>query len=124
MGNMAVWYGVLAILTNFKAFVATHADQLSRTEIVHNLHLERDSSKLECALARNAWTKDRIKSDFQAGIQEMIQFGRQASASMMHEYHLPVFTVSSMDYQKLVQIRKRDGTAETFTRVPDTGMWL
>lgn len=50
------------------AFVATQTDLLQRSEIVKSLHLPIETSVVECAKARNDFTKERLRSDFFDGI--------------------------------------------------------
>eukprot|EP01122_Echinamoeba_exundans_P016614 TRINITY_DN8479_c0_g1_i1.p1 TRINITY_DN8479_c0_g1~~TRINITY_DN8479_c0_g1_i1.p1 ORF type:complete len:1374 (+),score=380.54 TRINITY_DN8479_c0_g1_i1:97-4218(+) len=100
-------------------FIATHADQLNRTEMVKNLKLPRDTPLLEVAKARNAYTRTRIKADFKAGLEEMARNAKQ-SADAVRSFYLPVFTVSSFDYQKCVGHFAADGGPSTFVDPEDT----
>jgi len=45
-------------------FIATQTDVLFRSEIVQNLKLSEETSLLDCASARNAFTKKRVTEDF------------------------------------------------------------
>ena len=47
------WMGELA-------FVATQSDIFNRSELIENLHLSEEATVLECALARNAFTKKEV----------------------------------------------------------------
>lgn len=64
--------------------------------MIRNLNLPDDASRYECAKARNEFTRNRIKDDFKAGLEEM----EANSSSKSRDFSLPVFTVSSMDFQK------------------------
>ena len=63
--------------------------------------LDQSSTAQECALARNEYTRRRLQRDFHAGLAEMAeQAGERApSAEALARFELPVFTVSSRDYQ-------------------------
>ena len=74
------------------AFIATHADIVNRSELINNLNLVDGTSKRECAKQRNNFTKNRIKEDFKAGLEEMVQLSGNNVKS--RDFYLPVFTVS------------------------------
>ena len=106
-------------------FIATQTDSLLRSEICENLRLGTGHSTLDAALARNAFTTDRIRKDFVEGIVEMHAEGGEAPdarADIARKYTLPVFTCSAVEYQKLQRLRLDDGTAQVFQDVEDTGL--
>ena len=45
-------------------FAATQSDNILRSEIAGNLGLPQDTPLLDCAVARNRFTKERIQKDF------------------------------------------------------------
>lgn len=94
-------------LSGALAFVATQTDLLQRSEIIKSLKLPRATTTEECAVARNTFTKQRLQSDFYDGIAEMASVaGDHVSREELESrYRLPVFTVSSVDFQKLAGFR-------------------
>ena len=56
--------GVLGSLV----FIATHTDVLMRSEVAENLNLRPDATSLECALARSAFFRSKLHSDFYRGM--------------------------------------------------------
>eukprot|EP00301_Raphidiophrys_heterophryoidea_P005572 c12327_g1_i3.p1 GENE.c12327_g1_i3~~c12327_g1_i3.p1 ORF type:complete len:851 (-),score=232.50 c12327_g1_i3:423-2975(-) len=104
-------------------FIATQSDVIQRTEVIKSLGLSELASVRECALARNAFTKQRILSDFYEGLQEMSITAGETPPSREEleiRFRLPTFCVSSLDYQKLASIRKLDGNASVWQHVQDT----
>lgn len=92
------------------AFIATQSDVLDRSEAVRSLRLPAGTSLLQCAQARNQFTVQRLKQDFHAGLREMAaQAGSADADALVSRFDLPIFTVSSMDYQKLKGLRPADG---------------
>ena len=84
-------------------FVATQSDVLQPHEIRRALKLRADASVQECAAARNKFTSQRVASDFLDGLVEMATAAGDTVDRDEYErkFKLPVFTVSSMDYQKV-----------------------
>ncbi|EOD32468.1 hypothetical protein EMIHUDRAFT_456065 [Emiliania huxleyi CCMP1516] len=69
--------------------------------------LTLDSSPAE---ARNEYTAGRLRKDFHAGLRELAeQAGEADAAALTARFELPVFAVSSVDYQKLAGLRPGDG---------------
>jgi hypothetical protein len=106
------------------AFVATQTDILQRSEVIASLKLARSTTIAECAQARNAFTKQRLKKDFFDGIAEMAMAAGDnvTRGSIEARYDLPVFCVSSVDFQKLAGLRPLDGpsiwTEAASTEIP------
>jgi hypothetical protein len=122
------------------AFVATHTDVLVRSEVVENLGLDPAAGLLECALARSAFTKRRVREDFLRGLEPDAlpdapstaaaaaaaaaaavsaadPAGEDAPAAgpaQRARWALPVFTVSAVDFQKLAGVRVGDGPPAVF----------
>jgi hypothetical protein len=81
-------------------------------QIIRSLGLPEDTSARDCALARNAFTKERILSDFYEGLQEMSIMAGETPverSELEARFKLPVFCISALDYQKIRRIRKSDG---------------
>jgi hypothetical protein len=104
------------------AFIATHSDVLRRAEAIRSLKLPDDATLRECALARNRYTEQRLRSDFAAGLRELAaQAGdRSAGGEAARADKLPVFTVSSIDFQKLSGLRPADGPPSVWDDVEQT----
>jgi len=100
-------------------FVATQSDDLHASELRDNLglNLAHDMPLRErralCAKARNDYTRKRILDDFHEGVLEMSRAaGEDVDPQIIRErYDLPVFCVSSIDFQKLAGLRRGDGAA-------------
>lgn len=70
--------------------------------MIRNLGLDSRSTRLECAKARNEFTRSRIKADFQAGkgtkiillillgLEEMV--ANAGGTEILRDFYLPVFT--------------------------------
>lgn len=119
--------------TSSIAFVCTQTDSLNRWEMVQNLRLAEDATALECALARNRFAAKRIKSDFREGLRDiaMAAGGDEGEADLDREVDptlarrlqackIPVFTVSSRDYQSLSGLI--DEPPVVFSDLYDTGI--
>eukprot|EP01114_Cavostelium_apophysatum_P012584 TRINITY_DN2852_c0_g1_i1.p1 TRINITY_DN2852_c0_g1~~TRINITY_DN2852_c0_g1_i1.p1 ORF type:complete len:1432 (-),score=454.04 TRINITY_DN2852_c0_g1_i1:258-4553(-) len=100
------------------AFVATHCDQGERSELIDNLDLAPDTTFREAAKARNNFTKNRIKEDFKLGLEEMSTLA--GGTQKTREFYLPVFTVSSLDFQKICGLRPGDGGPSIWGSSEDT----
>ena len=104
------------------AFVATQSDVIQRSEAVQSLHLPERSSLRECARARNAYTARRLASDFRAGLHEMARDAGESSSdaeALAGKHSLPIFTVSSFEYQQLLGLYPHDGTKPRVWRDPE-----
>mmetsp|Transcript_19729 Transcript_19729/g.54804 ORF Transcript_19729/g.54804 Transcript_19729/m.54804 type:complete len:1112 (-) Transcript_19729:310-3645(-) len=103
-------------------FVATQSDNLLQTEIAQNLGLPEGTPIHECAAKRNEFTKQRIQEDFLDGLEEMQRMSGAAvnREELRAKFHLPVFTVSGMDFQKLSGVRETDGEAKVWTDIEGT----
>ena len=101
-------------------FVATQSDKLHQNEIVESLgdrfSLTQESDRQECAIARNEYTRERILEDFYQGIEDMQKLApeRMQPHEVRERYKLPVFCVSSFEYQQFIGVRKFDGEPKTF----------
>ena len=98
-------------------FVATQSDVLQRSEVVRALKLDAGASLYDCAVARNAYTRDRVKADFYAGLQDMDRAAGDAprsAAELEAQFTMPVYCVSSVDYQKLKGVRGDDGPPQVY----------
>ncbi|KAH8048053.1 hypothetical protein JL720_15915 [Aureococcus anophagefferens] len=98
-------------------FVATQSDVLQRSEVVRALKLDAAASLYDCAVARNAYTRDRVKADFYAGLQDMDRAAGDAprsAAELEAQFTMPVYCVSSVDYQKLKGVRGDDGPPQVY----------
>ena len=95
--------GVIRKMEGSVVFVATQSDVLQPHEIRRALKLRADASVQECAAARNKFTSQRVASDFLDGLVEMATAAGDTVDRDEYErkFKLPVFTVSSMDYQKV-----------------------
>ena len=84
-------------------FVATQSDVLQPHEIRRALNLHQDATVRECAAARNKFTSERVASDFLDGLIEMATAAgdKVDRGEYAQKFKLPVFTVSSMDFQKI-----------------------
>ena len=105
------------------AFIATQSDVIERVEAIRSLSLPEGSTLRECATARNAYTARRLASDFKAGLREMARDageGASGGERLAEKHTLPVFTVSSIEYQKLMGLRESDGKARVWKDVEDT----
>lgn len=59
-----------------------------------------------------------IKEDFKAGLLEMATMANESKdEDALPQFDLPVFTVSSMDFQKLIGHYEDDGPPSTFHNV-------
>ena len=101
------------------AFVATQSDVIERSEAIRSLKLPPTATLSECAEARNAYTQRRLKHDFLAGLREMAEQAGDTSFDGS-KFALPVFTVSSLEYQKLAGLRPSDGEAQVWSDVEQT----
>jgi hypothetical protein len=103
-------------------FIATQSDVLVASEIADNLKLSRSSPVSTLAAARNAFTRERIQKDFIDGLAEMSAAGGEKvdRAALAARFQLPVFCVSSMDFQKLTKVRTRDGPPQVWSRAEET----
>ena len=101
------------------AFVATQSDVLERSEAVRSLKLPPDTTLRECAEARNAYTRRRLRQDFHAGLAEMAEESGDASFDAA-SFELPVFCVSSLEYQKLAGLRPHDGAPKVWSDMEQT----
>ena len=98
-------------------FVATQSDVLQRSEVVRALKLDAAASLYDCAVARNAYTRDRVRADFYAGLQDMDRAAGDAprsAAELEAQFTMPVYCVSSVDYQKLRGFRGDDGPPQVY----------
>ena len=106
--------------------------------MAQSLGLPLDASPAACAAARNAYTVKRISDDFYAGLDELHRLAapRRAAAghadgggaaAMLEEqnlrerFKLPVFCVSSVEYQKLAGLRPADDPAQVLHPSPRGG---
>ena len=108
-------------------FVTTKSDTLSRSELRRNLNLPKEATTRECALARNKFARQRIKADFQNGLQEMAyaaagddEAAAEAAFEKLNRFNLPVFCTSSYEFQKLSLVNLDDGEATVFRTVEET----
>jgi len=105
------------------AFIATQSDVIERAEALRALALPPGTSLRECARARNAYTARRLALDFKAGLREMARDAGEGVAGadrLAAKHSLPVFTVSSVEYQKLRGLRPADGPARVWAELEDT----
>ena len=87
--------------------------------MAQNLGLKDTASISDCALARNKFTRGRITDAFFQGIlPEDLPVNAEGSDNAL-AFKYPVFTVSAVDYQKLVSAREDDGPS-VFSDVEDT----
>jgi len=105
------------------AFVATQSDVLERSEACRSLKLPRDTTLRACAEARNEYTAGRLRKDFHAGLRELAeQAGEADAAALTARFELPVFAVSSVDYQKLAGLRPGDGPPRVWRSQEESGI--
>jgi len=109
--------------------VATQTDQIVRSEMLENLSLPEDTDVLGCALARNAFTRNKLTRDFFHGIaledlpvnQHNVSLLASSSSSSQDagklRFEYPVFTVSSIDFQKGLGTRPEDGGPIVFNDI-------
>ena len=102
--------------------VASQADLLTPSEIEANLGLPAGSSARACAEARNAYTKSELTARWCRDLPpSRLPMHRLPAASWENaRMQLPVFTVSSTEYQKLVGMRDADGGATVFDAAAQT----
>jgi hypothetical protein len=93
-------------------FIATQTDELLPSEIRENLRLEDSTSPADCAAARNSYTKQKLTDDFYRGVDTALRPVNRAAGDVYFEF--PIFTVSSVDFQKLCMTHD-DGPPKTFT---------
>ncbi|KAJ1455279.1 hypothetical protein M885DRAFT_520603 [Pelagophyceae sp. CCMP2097] len=96
-------------------FLATQADALQRSEVVRALGLPRDSSAAACASARNEYTRTSVTNDFYAGLEEMDRAAGDEPRSRLEleaKFKMPVYCLSSVDYQKLTGARDDEAGVE------------
>ena len=92
------------------SFVATQTDELVRSEIQDNLRLSSETTTIDCSLARNTFTKDKLTTDFWTGIAPALCPVNRVGDG----FAFPVFTCSSIDFQKTSGIRTDDGPPKVF----------
>ena len=105
------------------AFIATQSDVIERQEAIRSLSLPHGTSLRECARARNEYTRRRLGQDFKAGLREMARDAGEGAArgdALAAKHALPVFTVSSVEYQKLKGLRSADGSSRVWSEIEDT----
>ena len=104
------------------AFIATQSDVIERAEAQRALKLPEGTPLRECARARNTYTATRLAQDFKAGLRELARDAgdRDGGERLAAKHSLPVFTVSSVEYQKLCGLRPSDGPAHVWADVEDT----
>lgn len=102
--------------------VASQADLLTPSEIEANLGMPAGSSARACAEARNAYTKSELTARWCRDLPpRRLPVHRPPAASWEDaRMELPVFTVSSTEYQKLVGMRDADGGATVFDAAVQT----
>ena len=102
--------------------VANQADLLTPSEIEANLGMPAGSSARACAEARNAYTKSELTARWCRDLPpRRLPVHRPPAASWEDaRMELPVFTVSSTEYQKLVGMRDADGGATVFDAAVQT----
>ncbi|EOD38083.1 hypothetical protein EMIHUDRAFT_448985 [Emiliania huxleyi CCMP1516] len=93
------------------AFVASQADIFNRSELVENLRLDETTPPLQCALARNAFTKRELTKSFTQNVP-LASLGARPPPEAWHEapFKLPVFTVSAVEHRKLLASAGGGGT--------------
>jgi hypothetical protein len=103
-------------------FVATQSDVIQRSEVVRSMGLQRDTDVRGCAQSRCDFTAARIRTDFHDGLEEMGRLAGDAvdRAELEAKFTMPVFCVSSFEYQKLAGLRAHDGPAEVWANVGET----
>lgn len=104
-------------------FVATQSDVLQPHEIRRALNLHQDATVRECAAARNKFTSERVASDFLDGLIEMATAAGDTvdRGEYAQKFKLPVFTVSSMDFQKISGLRSdEDGGPDVWMNARGT----
>lgn len=101
------------------AFIATQSDVLERSEAIRSLKLPQSTSLRECAVARNTYTERRLKQDFREGLRELAEQAGDSSFEPS-KFDLPVFTVSSVEYQKLSGLRPTDGNSRVWGDIEET----
>lgn len=77
--------------------------KLVASEIRENLRLNETATVQECAAARNAYVQKKLTEDFFTGIDANLRPVNRAQGSKV-TFEFPVFTVSSVDWQKLAGI--------------------
>ena len=90
------------------AFVASQSDIFNRSELIDNLSLREDATSLECALARNTFTKKQLTRDFTSNLPSASLSVRPACApgwQCIPFTAMPVFTVSAVEHKKLTSPR-------------------
>ena len=110
------------------AFIASQSDVFNRSELIDNLSLPEDTPALECALARNAFTKKELTRSFVSNLPTASLATRPTLPEPAWEsvpFALPVFTVSSVEYQKLTRCgtgddNDDDDAARVFTSPEQT----
>ncbi|KAI9019085.1 hypothetical protein DFJ74DRAFT_728651 [Hyaloraphidium curvatum] len=103
------------------ADLSTLADQLNKK---FEGYERRKNKKLRvvrnmCAKARNANLKEQMKNDFVAGLMDL-QADLGIQPDNRKEMDVPIFTVSSADYLKLIGKRKTDGDPTAFKNPEET----
>lgn len=96
--------------------IATQADVCVRSEIITNLKLPSSTSLQGAAEARSHYTKRLLTANFYHGIDRKSLPINNADSN----FGLPCFTVSAVDYQKVVGLRKGDGAARVFRSIEGT----
>lgn len=105
------------------AFIATQSDVIQRPEAIRSLHLPEESSLRQCARARNAYTAQRLAADFKAGLREMARDAGEGGGdadALADKHRLPIFTVSSFEYQQLIGLYPHDGRTRVWKDAEDT----
>ena len=83
------------------AFVATQSDIFTPSEIVDNLGLPAETGLLDCALARNEFTKAYLTKSLYRALEPALLPANRPPPAAWHQlgFELPIFTVSASDYQ-------------------------
>ena len=102
--------------------VASQADLISPSEVAGNLGLPEDASARTCAQARNKYTKAQLSASWCRDLRpsDLPLHRPLAPCWEAARMDLPVFTVSSLDYQKLTGVRDADGGALLFNCAVET----
>jgi hypothetical protein len=84
--------------------------------------MPRNTPIAQLAAARNEFTRQRIQRDFIDGLVEMsVAAGETPDRDALAAAHqLPVFTVSSVDFQKLSGVRRNDGPPDVWSEAEAT----
>ena len=76
----------------------SHESRQWCVQAIRSLKLPAGATLRECAQQRNEYTRRRLRQDFQQGLRELAEQAGDATFDQA-AFELPVFTVSSLEYQ-------------------------